>query len=112
VETTGDLSILREGGAELLAETARIWLSAGWHDPARGDAFVINRVTGPDEYTALIDNNLYTNLMAAEHMRYAALLEERHGIDPGLSPGAAGHAARRRHDLPAVRRSPAGLRAG
>lgn len=86
VETTGDLSILREGGAELLAETARIWLSAGWHDPARGDAFVINRVTGPDEYTALIDNNLYTNLMAAEHMRYAALLEERHGIDPGLSP--------------------------
>ncbi|MCJ8156740.1 glycoside hydrolase family 65 protein [Sphingomonas sp. LaA6.9] len=72
VETTGDTSILAEGGAEMLAETARIWLDLGFHDPARGDAFVINGVTGPDEYTALVDNNLYTNMMAAEHLRYAA----------------------------------------
>lgn len=85
VETTGDTALLRDGGAELLAETARIWLDLGWHDPARG-GFVINRVTGPDEYTALVDNNLYTNIMAAEHMRLAATLAERYGVDPGLSP--------------------------
>lgn len=72
VETTGDRSILADGGAEMLAETARLWLEVGYHDPDRDDAFVINRVTGPDEYTAIVDNNLYTNLMAAEHLRFAA----------------------------------------
>lgn len=72
VMTTGDRSILTDGGSAMLAETARIWLQIGFHDPSRGDAFVINRVTGPDEYSALVDNNLYTNLMAAEHLRFAA----------------------------------------
>lgn len=80
VETTGDRSILAQGGAEMLAETARIWLEIGFHDPARGDAFVINRVTGPDEYSALVDNNLYTNMMAAEHLRFAAA----EAVGPGL----------------------------
>lgn len=72
VAATADRTILAEGGAEMLAETARIWLQIGFHDPARGGAFVINRVTGPDEYSALVDNNLYTNLMAAEHLGFAA----------------------------------------
>lgn len=72
VMTTGDRSILTDGGSAMLAETARIWLQIGFHDPSRGDAFVINRVTGPDEYSALVDNNLYTNLMAAGHLRFAA----------------------------------------
>lgn len=70
VAATGDTTILAEGGAEMLAETARIWLQIGFHDATRG--FVINRVTGPDEYSALVDNNLYTNLMAARHLRFAA----------------------------------------
>ncbi|MBN2973442.1 glycoside hydrolase family 65 protein [Roseomonas aeriglobus] len=78
VATTGDTAIFDEGGAEMLAETARIWLQIGWHDPARGDAFVINRVTGPDEYSAIVDNNLYTNLMAAEHLRFAATVAGAH----------------------------------
>ena len=78
VQTSGDTSILAEGGAEMLAETARIWLDAGFHDPARDGAFVINSVTGPDEYTALVDNNLYTNLMAAEHLAYAAEVANDH----------------------------------
>jgi alpha,alpha-trehalose phosphorylase len=72
LEATGDRSILEQGGAEMLAETARIWMEIGFHDPHRGGAFVINRVTGPDEYSALVDNNLYTNLMAAEHLRFVA----------------------------------------
>lgn len=69
---TDDQSILADGGAEMLVETARIWLEIGFHDPARGEAFVINRVTGPDEYSAIVDNNLYTNMMAARHLRFAA----------------------------------------
>lgn len=78
ISATGDESILAAGGAEMLAETARIWLQIGYHDPERNGAFVINRVTGPDEYSALIDNNLYTNLMAAEHMRFAVAAAADH----------------------------------
>ena len=51
IDATGDFSILAEGGASMLAETARIWLQIGFHDPARDGRFVINRVTGPDEYS-------------------------------------------------------------
>lgn len=69
---SGDRSILADGGAAMLVETARIWLEIGFHDPDRGGAFVINRVTGPDEYSAIVDNNLYTNMMAARHLRFAA----------------------------------------
>jgi len=77
---TGDQALLDRGGAEMLVETARIWLEIGYHDQARGDAFVINRVTGPDEYSAMVNNNLYTNLLAAEHLRLAVLV----GRDAGL----------------------------
>ncbi|WP_345840412.1 glycoside hydrolase family 65 protein [Sphingomonas oligophenolica] len=69
---TGDRSILDGHGAEMLVETARIWLEIGFHDAGRDDGFVINRVTGPDEYSAIVNNNLYTNLMAARHLRLAA----------------------------------------
>jgi alpha,alpha-trehalose phosphorylase len=69
---TGDRTLLHAGGAEMLVETARIWLAIGFHDADRDDAFVINRVTGPDEYSAIVNNNLYTNLMAARHLRLAA----------------------------------------
>lgn len=69
---TGDRTILNQGGAAMLVETARIWLAIGYHDGDRDDAFVINRVTGPDEYSAIVDNNLYTNVMAARHLRFAA----------------------------------------
>lgn len=69
---SGDRTILAAGGAEMLVETARIWLEIGCHDAGRDGAFVINRVTGPDEYSAIVDNNLYTNMMAARHLRVAA----------------------------------------
>jgi len=72
VEASGDRAFLAEMGAEMLAETARIWLQVGHFNPRRNGAFCIDDVTGPDEYTALIDNNYYTNRMAQEHLRYAA----------------------------------------
>jgi len=86
VDATGDRTILTEGGAEMLAETARIWLEIGYHDPARGNAFVINRVTGPDEYSAIVDNNLYTNMMAAAHLRFAAAVARQPGFEALLTP--------------------------
>jgi alpha,alpha-trehalose phosphorylase len=61
---------------DLLVGTARLWRSVGHHD-ARG-GFRIDGVTGPDEYTALADNNVYTNLMAARNLRTAAALAVRH----------------------------------
>jgi len=83
VEASGDRQFLVAMGAEILVETARIWLQAGHFNPRRGGAFCINDVTGPDEYTALVDNNYYTNRMAQEHLRYAALtLRELAGNEP------------------------------
>jgi alpha,alpha-trehalose phosphorylase len=72
VDATGDETFLREMGAEILIETARVWHDVGHFDPRRDDAFCIPAVTGPDEYTALVDNNHYTNRMAQRHLRDAA----------------------------------------
>jgi alpha,alpha-trehalose phosphorylase len=60
----------RSCGVELLVETARLWRSLGHHDKAGN--FRIDGVTGPDEYSAIADNNVYTNLMAQRNLREAA----------------------------------------
>ena len=67
---TDDTDFEREHGTELLVETARLWLSLGHHDLHGG--FRIDGVTGPDEYSAVVDNNVYTNLMAQRNLREAA----------------------------------------
>ncbi len=72
VEITGDVSIMLEGGAEMLFETARLWLSLGFFNKRKSSQFCINEVTGPDEYSALVNNNFYTNAMAAYHLKKAA----------------------------------------
>lgn len=69
VEATGDRSLLMEGGAELVFETARVWADLA-HDV--DGAYHIDEVTGPDEYTALVNNNFYTNVMAKTHLAFAA----------------------------------------
>ena len=79
VAATGDERFEREAGAPLLVETARLWASLGYHDARRGGRFSIDGVTGPDEYSVLVDNNLYTNLMAQANLRAAADAVERHG---------------------------------
>ncbi|MGO4618041.1 glycoside hydrolase family 65 protein [Nocardia sp. 2YAB30] len=76
IDTTGDHVFEREIGLELLAETARLWASLGHHD-AEG-RFRIDGVTGPDEYSAVADNNVYTNLMAQQNLRAAADSATRH----------------------------------
>jgi alpha,alpha-trehalose phosphorylase len=82
-----DAEFERGVGVELLVETARLWRSLGHHDPA--GRFRIDGVTGPDEYSAIADNNIYTNLMAQRNLRCAADAADRFpdraeelGIDP------------------------------
>ncbi len=62
MDATGDEAFEREVGLEILVETARLWRSLGHYD-LQG-RFRIDGVTGPDEYSAIADNNVYTNLMA------------------------------------------------
>jgi alpha,alpha-trehalose phosphorylase len=71
-----DDAFARDIGTELLVETARLWRSLGHHDAAGG--FRIDGVTGPDEYSAIADNNVYTNLMAQQNLRAAADAVEHH----------------------------------
>ena len=61
---------------DLLVATARLWRSLGHHDSE--GRFRIDGVTGPDEYSAIADNNVFTNLMAAQNMRAAAEVAARH----------------------------------
>jgi alpha,alpha-trehalose phosphorylase len=72
VQATGDELFLRDYGAEMLVETARLWLDLGFYSDGKGGKFCINAVTGPDEYNTVVNNNAYTNLMARENLRYAA----------------------------------------
>ena len=73
---TGDESFELDIGLELLVETARLWRSLGHHDPQ--GCFRIDGVTGPDEYSAIADNNVYTNLLAQRNLRAAADAVARH----------------------------------
>jgi alpha,alpha-trehalose phosphorylase len=73
---TGDTHFERDTGVELLTETARLWRSLGHHD--HQGRFHIDGVTGPDEYSAVADDNTYTNLMARANLLGAADTVERH----------------------------------
>lgn len=64
VEATNDLDFLFEYGYELLIETARFLKEAvNYHD----GLYHLNSVTGPDEYTTVVDDNFYTNVMLQYH---------------------------------------------
>lgn len=77
VQVTGDQEFLHECGAEILVETARLWYDLGFFSDRQGGKFCIHGVTGPDEYTTVVNNNTYTNLMARENLRYAvAVMQE------------------------------------
>lgn len=99
VSATGDHRFERDVGLDVLVQTARLWRSLGHYD-VRGD-FRIDGVTGPDEYSALADNNVYTNLMARKNLLAAASACERHqdkarelGVTPEEMAAWRGAAAR------------------
>ena len=92
VNLSGDEAFDRGPGIELLTHTARLWRSLGHHD-AQG-RFHIDGVTGPDEYSALANNNVYTNLMAQQNLVAAANAAKRYpdrarelGVNPEESAG-------------------------
>jgi alpha,alpha-trehalose phosphorylase len=92
VDATGDKAFDHGPGMDLLTQTARLWRSLGHHD-AQG-RFHIDGVTGPDEYSAVADNNVYTNLMASQNLVAAADAAQRYpdrarelGIDVEESAG-------------------------
>ena len=72
IDATADTEFLHEIGAELLVETARMWRDLGFYAERMGGKFCIHGVTGPDEYTTVVNNNAFTNLMARENLHYAA----------------------------------------
>ncbi|WP_445148835.1 glycoside hydrolase family 65 protein [Baekduia sp. Peel2402] len=86
-----DPDFAREVGLPLLVETARLWTSLGHHD--RKGRFRLPGVTGPDEYSALQDDNAYTNLMARSNLLGAADAVDRHAEEAralGVHPDEVG----------------------
>ncbi len=82
---TGDTEFLHRDGVAVLVETARMWADLGfWRSDADGTRrFHIHGVTGPDEYTAVVNNNFFTNVMARANLRSAAhLVEEMAATNP------------------------------
>ncbi|AXE37578.1 glycoside hydrolase family 65 protein [Acidipropionibacterium virtanenii] len=97
VRTTGDHDFLTRGAIDILVETARMWADLGFFRSDGQEAFHIHGVTGPDEYTTVVDDNLYTNIMARGNLRDAvaavrslqaqaperyARMVDRVGLDP------------------------------
>ncbi len=79
LHATGDAEFETGVGLGLLTATARLWNSLGHFNLEGG--FCIDGVTGPDEYSAVADNNVYTNLMAQRNLVAAADLAEQHPIE-------------------------------
>jgi len=73
---TDDIEFMLAKGAEMLFETARLWADLGDYIPNKDNRFCINDVTGPDEYTAIVNNNLFTNVMAKDHLEFATYIAE------------------------------------
>jgi alpha,alpha-trehalose phosphorylase len=91
-DASQDETFTKEVALPILVQTARLWRSLGQHD-ANGK-FRIEGVTGPDEYSAVKDNNLYTNLMAQANLAAAAdlaskLAEEARQLDVSTEEAAA-----------------------
>lgn len=84
VSATGDVDFLAREAIDILVETARLWSDLGfWRQRDGHESFHIHGVTGPDEYTAVVNDNLFTNVMARANLRAAVRdLRWLEGHDP------------------------------
>ncbi|MDE6184728.1 MAG: family 65 glycosyl hydrolase, partial [Lachnospiraceae bacterium] len=73
-KATGDWTFMKEMGMKILLETNRLWLDVG--NFCKGQ-FHINCVTGPDEYTCMVNNNYFTNACAKYSLEWFGKLAER-----------------------------------
>jgi alpha,alpha-trehalose phosphorylase len=71
VAATGDTDFLDREAVDILVETARMWADLGFWRANGEDSFHIHGVTGPDEYTTVVNDNLFTNVMARDNLRRA-----------------------------------------
>jgi alpha,alpha-trehalose phosphorylase len=85
----GNEDFARRFGTDLLVESARLWASLGYFDA--GGEFRIDGVTGPDEYSAIADNNVYTNMMAKRNLLAAVAALNAPGIDRSHWPDVSDH---------------------
>jgi alpha,alpha-trehalose phosphorylase len=86
VNATGDEDFMLHGGLEILIETARMWADLGFWLNRNGEpTFQIHGVTGPDEYTTVVNNNLFTNVMARDNLRQAKRWCEKIAADHPLA---------------------------
>jgi alpha,alpha-trehalose phosphorylase len=86
VAATGDQGFLAREAVDILIETARMWADLGFWRGHNGDSsFHIHGVTGPDEYTTVVNDNLFTNVMARANLRGAVDAVDRLAKD---DPGA------------------------
>ncbi len=76
VAATGDEGFLVREGIDILVETARMWADLGFWRSNGEPSFHIHGVTGPDEYTTVVNNNLFTNVMARFNLEQAVTAVE------------------------------------
>ncbi|MDO9062949.1 MAG: glycosyl hydrolase family 65 protein [Microbacterium sp.] len=76
VWATGDIGFLANGAVDIAVETARMWTTLGFWRNGGEHTFHIHGVTGPDEYTTVVNDNLFTNVMAKFNLRYAVEVVE------------------------------------
>ena len=73
VGATGDVDFLHREAIDIFVETARLWADLGfWRRENSHSTFHVHGVTGPDEYTTVVNDNLYTNVLARFNLRRAA----------------------------------------
>ena len=74
VAASGDDDFMNREGIDIMVETARMWADLGfWRENGDGGrSFHIHGVTGPDEYTTVVNDNLFTNVMARFNLAQAA----------------------------------------
>ena len=116
LDATGDVEFFVDEGAEMMVETARLWEDLGFYATDGDDSFHIHSVTGPDEYTTVVNDNTYTNMMARFNLWFAAKsveflaewdatsyerLQRRTSLEPARDRGVA---PRRRRDVHPLRR--------
>ena len=92
VNATGDVGFLVRDGLAILIETARLYADLGFWRSNGERSFHIHGVTGPDEYTTVVNNNLFTNVMA------------RYNLEQAVAVGGVGPPSRSRTSSPGSRR--------
>ncbi|MGE5557790.1 MAG: glycoside hydrolase family 65 protein [Bacillota bacterium] len=84
-DATGDWGYMADKGLEILVETSRCLFDVGHFSPFRGGKFCMAEVCGPDEYSPMVDNNCYTNVMTKHNFLFTLMmLDKLKGENPSL----------------------------